>query len=165
MNIKRKSIRFLIWWSDLPLIPFVGMTLLLTYIIMIPSIPFVQFFASTGSEFTYIRAISALTLAPLVETLIFQALVIYLTSKLLTKNLIVQVLISAALFGAVHNFSPRYILFATLTGIIFAAGYVVYQRSRRWEEAAWAIILVHFVRNSIALIFYFLLRWLIMLIF
>ena len=134
------------------------MTLLLTYIIMIPSIPFVQFFASTGSEFTYIRAISALTLAPLVETLIFQALVIYLTSKLLTKNLIVQVLISAALFGAVHNFSPRYILFATLTGIIFAAGYVVYQRSRRWEEAAWAIILVHFVRNSIALIFYFLLR-------
>ena len=164
MNIKRKPIRFLIWWSKLQLIPFVGMTLFLTYIIMIPSIPFVQFFASTGSEFTYIRAISAFTLAPFVETLIFQALVIYLISKFLTKNLIVQVLISAALFGAVHNFSPRYILFATLTGIIFAAGYVVYQRRRRWKEAAWAIIVVHALPNSIALIVHFLLRWLIMLI-
>ena len=158
MNIKRKSISILIWLSHLTLALFVDVTLLLTYIIMIPSIPFFHFFASTGSEFTYIRAISALTLAPFMETIIFQALVIYLISKLLTKNLIVQVLISAALFGAVHNFSPRYILFATLTGIIFAAGYVVYQRRRRWEEAAWAIILVHFVRNSIALVFYFLLR-------
>jgi len=81
MNIKRKSIRFLIWWSNLQLIPFIGVTLLLTYIIMIPSIPFVHFFACTENEFTYIRAISALTLAPFIETLIFQALVIYLISK------------------------------------------------------------------------------------
>ena len=158
MNIKRKSIRFLVWWSKLQLIPFVGMTLLLTYIIMIPSILFVHFFASTGSEFTYIRAISALTLAPFVETLIFQAVVIYLIGKLLTKNLTAQVLISAALFGATHNFSPRYILFAILIGVVFAAGYVLYLRRRRWEDAAWAIIVVHALRNSIALIVHFLLR-------
>jgi len=63
-----------------------------------------------------------------------------------------KVLISAAIFGATHNFSPRYILFATLTGVILAAGYVIYQRKRRWEDAAWAIILVHFLRNSIALL-------------
>jgi len=152
MNITRKSISFLIWWSNLKLAPFVGVTLLLTYLIMIPSLPFIQFSASTGSEFTYIRAISALTLAPLLETLIFQALVIYLTGKFLTKNLTVQVLISAAIFGATHNFSPRYILFAILTGVVFAAGYIIYQRRRRWEDAAWAIILVHFLHNSIALI-------------
>ena len=86
------------------------------------------------------------------ETLIFQALVIYLTGKFLTKNLTVLVLISAAIFGATHNFSPRYILFATLTGVILATGYVIYQRRRRWEDAAWAIILVHAASNSIALI-------------
>ena len=136
MNIKRKLISFLIWWSNLKLAPFVGVTLLLTYVVLFPSLPFVQFFASTGSELTYIRAISALTLAPLLETLIFQALVIYLIGKFLTKNLTVQVLISAAIFGATHNFSPRYILFATLTGVVFAAGYVIYQRRRRWEDAA-----------------------------
>lgn len=152
MNIKRISIRFLVWWSKLQLIPFVGVTLLLTYLCLFPSVPFIQFFESTGNEFNYFRAISALTIAPFVETLIFQALVIYLISKFLTKNLIVQVLISAVLFGVTHYYSPRYILFATLTGVVFATGYVLYLRRRSWEAAAWAIILVHALRNSIALI-------------
>jgi hypothetical protein len=62
--------------------------LLLTYVFLFPSIPFVQFFASTGSEFAYMRAITALTLAPLVETLIFQALVIYLTGKFLLPDML-----------------------------------------------------------------------------
>lgn len=158
MNIKRKLIRLLVWWSNLKLTPFVGVTLLLSYVFLIPSLPFLSYFKSTGSEFSYMRAISALIFAPFIETLIFQALIIYLIRKFLTKNLTVQVLISAILFGVTHNFSPRYILFATLTGVVLAAGYVIYLRKRRWEDAAWAIILVHFLRNAIALIVSLLLK-------
>ena len=158
MNIKRKSIRFLIWWNKLKLIPFISVTLLLSYVFLIPSLPFLPHFKSNGNEFSYMRAISSLTIAPFVETLIFQALIIYLIRKFLTKNLTVQVLISAVLFGTTHNFSPRYVLFATLVGVVLAAGYVIYLRRRRWEDAAWAIILVHFLRNAIALIVSLLLK-------
>ena len=158
MNFKKNSVRFLIWWSKLKLYKFISFTLLMTYIILIPLIPFIEPVDSFENRFDYIRIISAITFAPFFETLIFQALVIFIIKRFLTKNFIVLVLISACFFGIIHFYNVYYVIYAMFLGLIFASGYILYLRNKSWEDAALAIMLVHALRNSIAIIISFILR-------
>ena len=152
MNLKLNSLRFLVWWSNLNLKSFIGVTLLITYLIMIPMVIFHQSFDFVENRSDYLSIVLAVTLAPLLETLLFQSLVIYLIRKLLTGNLILQVLISGVVFGVTHYYNPGYIIFATLCGTVLATGYVLILRRRSWEDAACAIIIVHALRNSITVL-------------
>lgn len=82
---------------------------------------------------------------PLLETLIFQALPFYLTTKYIKikKRHYIFILLSPVLF--IHNFSIGYIITTYLFGFIFAfLYYIAYYRK---ENAIKLVALIHFINN------------------
>lgn len=97
----------------------------------------------------------AIVIAPIVETLIFQYGVfkILQASKFTRDKYGIYIFISALLFGFVHWYSLRYIVFAFSAGLTL--GYTYYLYHKRPEKAFWTTTLVHSLHNlSGVLIFY-----------
>jgi len=65
---------------------------------------------------------------PLLETLIFQTVIINLVKKAFPKLPIISIIISSVLFGLSHFYSIAYILYTILMGIIFAYSYILSQK-------------------------------------
>lgn len=157
MNFKRKIQHFLIWWSKLGFIKFVGFGLLLNYAVKIALSPFAFFLnniqkPSPNDMFTIL---GNTFLAPLIETLIFQAFIIYFIKRFLSKRLYIQIFLSAFIFGILHYYSLLLIISAILVGAIFSTAYILYKRKRSWEEAFIAVFLIHAVQNTISVLLRF----------
>ncbi|CCZ07488.1 CPBP family intramembrane glutamic endopeptidase [Culturomica massiliensis] len=92
--------------------------------------------------------ISALILAPIVETALFQTL-IYQLKKWLHFNNITIVLISSVCFSLVHNFSLLYIISTFFIGSILMYTYIL--RSEYNNKPYWSMTLAHSTLNAFAL--------------
>lgn len=64
-------------------------------------------------------------LAPLIETLIFQHVVISYLSKKFPKSIVLSILFSSLLFGLSHFYSQVYIFKTFLSGLLFGTLYLV----------------------------------------
>lgn len=89
-------------------------------------------------------------LAPLIETLVAQGVVIWIVRKALPGSFWWPVVFSAAVFGCAHRASAFYLVGMLLVGAIWAFGYLSRFERRGFAQAFWLIFLVHALSNSIA---------------
>ena len=89
-------------------------------------------------------------IAPLLETLIAQALVIWIVRKALPKSFLWPVVFSAMVFGSSHQISPFYIICMVFVGIIWAFAYLSRLDRKGFASAFWLIFLVHALGNAMA---------------
>jgi hypothetical protein len=153
MKITNKLQRLFVWWENLRLVPFMGVTLLFSYVVFIFFIPFsflLPPMASSG-EIHFFKIIESIVIAPVIETLIWQAGVIYLLERFITKKITFQVAISSVLFGLSHYYNITYIFFGIYLGIVLSTAFVLYKRKNSWSEAYGTVVLIHVFRNIIAI--------------
>lgn len=96
---------------------------------------------------SYYTFIMGVIIAPILETIIFQATPFYLVEKFvkIKKKLYVYLFLSPILF--IHNFSIGYVITSYLVGWVFAfMYYVAYYRK---ENAIKLVAVIHFLNNLI----------------
>jgi hypothetical protein len=84
---------------------------------------------------------------PLIETLLFQFLPVRLLRRRLHAKWWVTILVSAALFAAWHYYSPGYVIFAFLIGVVLA--YCFALRDVPGKHGFVLTFFVHALRNGI----------------
>ena len=95
------------------------------------------------------RAFMILVLiAPFIETIICQFAIIELLKKLKLSNQL-TVLITAVIFGLLHDYNGFYIVMTVVAGFIFAYYYVALREQGRWY-AIFYVFLLHGLANLIA---------------
>lgn len=89
---------------------------------------------------------SAVIVAPLLETLLFQMLPMYILWLFgsFRRHRWAIVLISGLVFGAQHFYSLQYILVTVAIGMVMMWGYIVKYR----RHAFWNVALYHFLWNG-----------------
>lgn len=83
-------------------------------------------------------------IAPLIETLIFQYLIIK-GVRYLTKNIHIQCIVSAVLFSVNHNFNVLYMIDAFFIGLILGYTFLIAKIKKSYPF--WATFLVHLLLN------------------
>ncbi|MDR0437032.1 MAG: CPBP family intramembrane metalloprotease [Bacteroidales bacterium] len=102
----------------------------------------------------HVLLIISVLIAPLMETLVFQFLVIYLLLRFTRFPLWIVICISALIFGILHTYSVFYVFYAFVGGIIFAVAFVACKQKRGYFYAFWVVALIHGLYNAIIM-----LRW------
>lgn len=94
--------------------------------------------------------IAAVAIAPLAETLVAQALVIWIVRKALPRSFAWPVVFSAAVFGCAHQASALYLVCMLLVGAVWAFAYLSRFERRGFAQAFWLVFLVHASNNALA---------------
>lgn len=94
----------------------------------------------------YEEYFATLVFAPLLETALFQALPFYLTAKYLPAPIII--ILSGAIFGALHNYNPIYMAATFLSGCQLS--YLYFLKGCN-TKAYFITTLAHFTYNAVAL--------------
>jgi membrane protease YdiL (CAAX protease family) len=89
--------------------------------------------------------VTAVLLAPLLETLIFQAVPILILKKYTGFRPGTVVLVSSFWFAAAHSYSIAYVFYAFLIGLLLAYSYVIYVEKA--VSAFWVVAAIHSLRN------------------
>ncbi len=160
--LQQKIQPILNWWSNQKTVPFILIFIALMYVGRILLLPIyflddsVNLHPSVSLEKSFIEMfIRVCVLTPLLETLIYQQFIIYLTEKF-TTNKYLQVLFSALIFGLSHWSSIVYIVFAFFQGIVLATGFLLLKNTRGVKTAFVITSIVHAIVNSAAtLLIYF----------
>lgn len=132
--------------------------LLSSYIVLVFFIPVLVVMYATGinteggPDGSLDKAIEFMVIAPIVETLVYQYLIIRLFMYFAKsrKYYPCAILISAIAFGLVHTYNPAYIFFAFFIGLVLA--YMYYFYSKQPAKAFWTVALVHGLRNGISIV-------------
>ena len=145
------------FFRNLNLPVFIAIIVLLTYIVVLPSI-FLPNNHNAGSKVAQYPIVyllpTIIILAPVLETLISQALIIELFKKRFGNT--ITILISASFFGLMHYYSLAYIINTFFVGIIFAYAYIIYQEKNK--KPFWVVCSIHALRNLISFILLSLLK-------
>ena len=90
-------------------------------------------------------------IAPLIETLLYQKIVIDICDKIkfFYNRKFIGILISAVIFGSIHTYSPQYMLHMFVVGSIWAYAYTVYKDKKK--HPYWVVCCIHAINNFIAL--------------
>lgn len=132
--------------------------LLASYIILIPFIPIVIVIDATGinteggPDISSDKVIELMVIAPIVETLVYQYIIIRLFMYFAKnrKYYPVAILTSAMIFGIGHTYNLAYIFFAFFIGLVLA--YMYYFYSKQPAKAFWTVVLVHGLHNGISIV-------------
>ena len=91
--------------------------------------------------------IVSVIIAPLIETLIFQYVIIkYLRKLNILKNRnSIIILISAILFGLAHTYSLQYVIHMFFIGILLAYSFSIYEKKE--SSPFWTVCAIHSLRN------------------
>ncbi|WP_029687890.1 CPBP family intramembrane glutamic endopeptidase [Thermoanaerobacter sp. A7A] len=93
---------------------------------------------------------------PILETYLFQVVLLYLLSKInyLNNNKILLIIIASMIFGIGHHYSFSYIIFGFLAGLIFNYSYLIYKNK---TMSSFAIVLsIHSIYNIIMIVLHYL---------
>lgn len=132
--------------------------LLSSYVVLVFFIPILVIMLATGvnteggPEVSRDKVIELVVIGPILETLVYQYLIIRLFMYFAKsrKYYPCAILISAIAFGLVHTYNPAYIFFAFFMGLVLA--YMYYFYSKEPAKAFWTVALVHGMRNGIAIV-------------
>lgn len=104
---------------------------------------------NSGPEFeiTLADALMVIILGPIIETTIFQFLLLKYSLKYISNNKLIALLISTIPFGLAHYYSIAYILKATLSGFIY--GMVWLAISDKQKNPFFYVFLTHGIYNGI----------------
>jgi len=127
-----------------------------SYLIWTTVVPWYEsLFGSVGGprefldEFSvFVQITTAVFLVPLIETAVFQLLVIFLLLRFTRFSLWTVVSISALLFAATHHYSVFYIIYALWGGFIFATVFIACLQKKGYGLAFWTVVLIHALHNS-----------------
>lgn len=143
------------YFMQLNVIKFIVYISILTYLVVVPYVVIISFFTDNIGESKVLSSNNlieiifvSLIFAPIVETFIYQTIIIQglrLFTWFRSQPFIVAS-ISALLFGVSHSYSIYYIIFAFLIGLLLAYSYLVYLY--RKESSFWVTVAIHFIRNS-----------------
>ncbi len=89
-------------------------------------------------------------LAPIIETLILQSWLIKKILKNTNNSKLAAFMVSAIVFGLLHNYSVPYIMKGTLAGMIYALLYLTIANKKR--DPLPYVVLTHSLNNLIAFI-------------
>jgi hypothetical protein len=93
-------------------------------------------------------------LAPLIETFFVQFIIIELSLKFFSNKKYIyfySILISALIFGILHQYNTAYIIATFVLGLWFGVIYVFYKKNKKFNPFL-ALLIIHLVYNSINLI-------------
>lgn len=96
----------------------------------------------------WVKIIFSLIIVPLIETLLFQSLIIEIVCKFIKRprhNLYVAIILSAFAFAFSHTYSISYVVFTFVGGLILAFAYYI-GRYRR-ENAFLLVVIIHALYN------------------
>lgn len=136
----------------------IAAVLLASYIVLLPQIILMYLFPSLeiGANWTMEgkswaeKIFSAIIVAPIVETFLFQ----YLPHRILLRKMSINwkwvTIISALLFGLTHWYGFGYIVFSTLIGLVFIVAYVFLYEANK--NPFLVVMFAHMLRNTIALL-------------
>lgn len=96
-------------------------------------------------------------LAPILETLIFQALIIELLLYYQVRALY-SIPIAAAIFAAAHYYNPVYAIVTSFAGLLYAYYYYILQKRNKGMAILW-VTLLHAAWNFIAFLNNDVLKW------
>lgn len=89
--------------------------------------------------------------APLIETLLFQSLIIEVICKIIKRprrNIYIAIIVSSVAFALNHTYSVGYVIITFFLGIIYALAY--YYGKYRKESATILVFLLHSLYNLFA---------------
>ena len=92
----------------------------------------------------------AVMIAPLVETLVAQGLVIWIVRKALPGSVLWPVLFSAVVFCGGHRSSPIYLVCMLLIGAVLAFAYLSRLDRRGFAQAFLLVFFAHALNNAMA---------------
>ena len=126
---------------------FIGITILLD---LLSAVFLELYFHNTANDnnFSSIfeEILLAIFFAPIIETLIFQFLIIRVTEKF-TPSITIQVLVSAIIFALSHHYSVSYVMKAFFAGLLYASLFCI---AREQRKNAFVVVLIsHMIYNSI----------------
>lgn len=116
-------------------------------IVTAPFILMINHIAQDGDARPNANAFTALILAPILETLVFQ----HLTYKLFQVfsatrgKYLIYILLSSLLFGSLHSYSLSYMASAFTMGLVL--NYIYFFYSKNIQVAFWSTAFIHFLRN------------------
>ncbi len=96
-----------------------------------------------------VEFIIAIVIAPLFETLFFQALVIYQVFESYSGRYKkeIAIIVSSLLFGSIHYYSLYYFLFATIAGLFLAYIFCYFREKTNYLMAFIYLTLIHMLSN------------------
>ena len=107
-----------------------------------------------GADFTGFTNSQAflflIVLCPIIETFIFQCLVIKISHDLFRIKYSISIIISALIFGLIHDYSVAYQLHGFIMGLLLAYSFAIYEKKKYSSFLITTII--HAIRNSVTLI-------------
>jgi len=103
---------------------------------------------SFATENIVLDLLIAVIVVPLLETLLFQSLIIEIICKIIKrprKNICIALIVSSLAFSLNHTYSLSYVIMTFFWGIIFALAY--YLGRYRKESAIILVFLIHSLYN------------------
>lgn len=133
--------------------------LITSYVIIIPSALLNELFPSlTLGEnpmigkhpSIYVQFCLAVIIAPIIETLLFQTLPVFVLKDGLNLRYSIICFVSATAFAASHPFSIGYIIFSFIMGLLFVYAYLLISET---PKSPFRIVCItHGLRNFLALV-------------
>ena len=99
------------------------------------------------------EVVTSCFLIPIFETLVFQSLVIYVLQSFTKLSIWSIILVSAILFASTHWYSSFYLVYAFLSGIVYAVTFISCQKKRNYRYAFLIVCTIHILYNTIGLIY------------
>ncbi len=148
-------------WSNMKPLSFILTTVILNFILLIPVLILLIYLEVPEEEIGGIEYdnwsfwglfLTAVFLAPLIETWTGQSLPIKFIQKIFGKKFeMLAVFTSAVMFSLMHfGYSIWYALITLPMGILLAETYIIFQN--RKESSFWITYFVHSVRNLVAVV-------------
>lgn len=123
----------------------------------IPNYPILSLDPSDLKSNPILFFVTAVILAPLLETLIFQKFIIIGTHKVLLKlkceGFIIPIIISTLVFGIQHLYSIRYLICGLFVGYLLALTFVLLYKNK--QRSFFITAIIHSIVNLIAFLMEF----------
>ncbi len=161
---KSRIISLFQYWTRLSYVKYVLFSIILTLLLTIPFAVLFELMEINDQEVggpkmdkfgIWGAVIVAIILAPIIETLIGQMILIKIIQKYVKWNTNkVAVIVSSLLFALGHiSYSFWYFLITLPIGFVLAVTFIIFQT--RTQSSFWTTAIIHAGRNSIAVIFAF----------
>jgi len=148
--------------SNLSTIKFIIVMILSSYILFVPMLPIlipIMYFSMNNNMYVDLdmpnifeisNIVTVIILAPLIETLLFQAIPIILLEKIIREKTLLIIVISGILFGLAHYPNIGVMLTTSIIGMLLTYSYYIYRE--KGKNAYMVVVLIHSGRNIIALL-------------
>ena len=157
-KIKDRILRVHNYLYKTDVVTFMLCIILIQYLSVIILSPVIMLFPDNNAaapfdenEAKILMFIVGVIMAPLWETLIYQKLIIDICDKIkfLNNRKFIGILISGAVFGSIHKYSPQYMFHMFVVGSIWAYAYTLYKDKKK--HPYWVVCCIHAINNFIAL--------------